>query len=480
MILKEELLKIELVVDNEYLDKYCELINLHLNDKKEKYKTQGHHIIPQYYYVDNNLKINSKKENIVNLSHKDHALAHYYLCLCSKDKYVYKNECALEYIFGHNLKEMNKDEIIKELDKYQEVFKDYCKRDTKCFERKGIPVVQYDKYTLNFIAEFSTSEEASRKTGVSVSGIRNCKNEKQHTAGGYIWAEKGKNPVHLSERKINIETKHVIQYDKDTLLEIKEWNSVKEIAKEFKASQKSIRRCCLEKDKTYKGYIWRYKDDNVPLIIEKEPKKRKRKNVYMYNLEGQLINTFDSSFDASECLDLFEDSIRKCCNGSTLSYHNFIFLYKKDIGIVNDRKNRIKNRIKNMKKINSKKVFQYDLGCNLIQVFNSIKEASDKTFISASCIRKNCYKKTKKGKGYFWRFEGDVPTPIIKKQKLIPKKKIKLIAYNKTTGEKVGEWHKYCDAVKETGKSYSRIKNCVCGLSSCVDEYIFKIQKNVG
>ena len=44
--LKEKLLSLGIVEDNEYLDFYCTLIENNRDTKREKYKTQKHHIIP--------------------------------------------------------------------------------------------------------------------------------------------------------------------------------------------------------------------------------------------------------------------------------------------------------------------------------------------------------------------------------------------------------------------------------------------------
>ena len=79
MTLKEKLLNLNIVVDNEYLDKYCELIESNKETKKEKFKTQCHHIIPRCYYIHNRIDVNNNDDNLVNLSHKNHLLSHYYL-----------------------------------------------------------------------------------------------------------------------------------------------------------------------------------------------------------------------------------------------------------------------------------------------------------------------------------------------------------------------------------------------------------------
>lgn len=102
--LKEQLLGINLVINNEYLDKYIELINNNLKTPKQTYKTQIHHIIPRYYFKCCNLKIDDTKQNLVNLFFKDHILAHYYLTKCSStDYYKYSNLLALQYMLNGEL-----------------------------------------------------------------------------------------------------------------------------------------------------------------------------------------------------------------------------------------------------------------------------------------------------------------------------------------------------------------------------------------
>ena len=65
--IKNKLLNLNVFIDNEYLDKYIELIEINRNTKREKFKTQQHHIIPRSYYKHNNLEIDNSKENLVNV-----------------------------------------------------------------------------------------------------------------------------------------------------------------------------------------------------------------------------------------------------------------------------------------------------------------------------------------------------------------------------------------------------------------------------
>lgn len=92
MTLKEKLLTLGIVENNEYLDKYIEIVENNKTTKREKFKTQQHHIIPISYYRHNQLPINNDRENLVHLTHREHALAHYYLTKCAKPKW-FKGSC---------------------------------------------------------------------------------------------------------------------------------------------------------------------------------------------------------------------------------------------------------------------------------------------------------------------------------------------------------------------------------------------------
>jgi hypothetical protein len=57
-------------------------------------------------------------------------------------------------------------------------------------------------------------------------------------------------------------------------------------------------------------------------------------------------------------------------------------------------------------KVYTRKIIQYDLEMNEINVFNSIKEASEKLNISLSCIKDVLKEKQKSSKGYIFRYLG--------------------------------------------------------------------------
>ena len=99
MKLKKEILNTGYFIDKEWLDKYCELIEKNKNTAKEKC-TQKHHILQRAYYNLIKQPCNDSKENLVNLKYSDHILAHYYLCLCTKNQLEKSNRTALFFMLN--------------------------------------------------------------------------------------------------------------------------------------------------------------------------------------------------------------------------------------------------------------------------------------------------------------------------------------------------------------------------------------------
>lgn len=126
--LKQKLLDLKIFENNEYFNKYVEIV-FENKDRKRKKKDKPffdkHHIIPKYYFKDNNLEVDNSKENLVVLTLKEHILVHYYLYESSKGlKYKYYNLLALSVmIYGKKKydKEWLLNEIHNNLDKLVEI-----------------------------------------------------------------------------------------------------------------------------------------------------------------------------------------------------------------------------------------------------------------------------------------------------------------------------------------------------------------------
>lgn len=108
-ISKEKLLLTGIFEDNNYLDLYINLINDNMSLQYIEGKTQLHHIIPKYYFYDNDLQVDNTNDNVVNLMYSDHIKAHYYLCGCCRHKKdVSRNALSIRFILnGKSLSDFN-------------------------------------------------------------------------------------------------------------------------------------------------------------------------------------------------------------------------------------------------------------------------------------------------------------------------------------------------------------------------------------
>lgn len=101
MISKDELLATGYFVENEYFDKYLELVESNKNTQEKKFRTNNHHILPYHYFINNGLQVDNSSKNIVTLQFKDHLLAHFYLSGCTKGRYKYWNLYSIFLMSGH-------------------------------------------------------------------------------------------------------------------------------------------------------------------------------------------------------------------------------------------------------------------------------------------------------------------------------------------------------------------------------------------
>lgn len=94
---KDDLLKFKCFVDNEFLDKYIDIVCSVYEpcDDMEK-----HHIIPRMVFKKYGITLDNSDENIVLLPYMKHVLAHYYLSKCTCSDIKYKNLYAMAIIYG--------------------------------------------------------------------------------------------------------------------------------------------------------------------------------------------------------------------------------------------------------------------------------------------------------------------------------------------------------------------------------------------
>lgn len=126
-------------------------------------------------------------------------------------------------------------------------------------------VLQINRNTFEIINKFCSTHEAGKYLGKKNGKISNaclCK----CIAYGYLWiyqSDYEKLDIPLNEYFVNIanRTKPILQIDKESNRVINEFNSISEAANKTGFVKRRIHRVCNGERKTYKGFIWKYKNE---------------------------------------------------------------------------------------------------------------------------------------------------------------------------------------------------------------------------
>lgn len=116
--------------------------------------------------------------------------------------------------------------------------------------------------------------------------------------------------------------------------------------------------------------------------------------VKQYDLNGNFIEEYDSLTQAAKSLDLLGSKISQCCNGLRKTHGGFQWRFSNDP----------EPGVCAVKIIYAKKVGQYDLNDNLLNIYNSTGQAARAVKGTQSAISRCCNKKAKTHKGFKWKF----------------------------------------------------------------------------
>ena len=298
--IKQSLLNTGYFEDNEYLDKYCDLVIIK-STKQDSLKTQEHHCIPICYYkliynfkkdLDAKKKANLDSNNyIINILYKDHILVHYYLCFCSKPKLKNRLINAFFHLTNRKWKytDFNPETDLEEYQKLYEEWIIHLKKDKerkqkiKNYFKNNNHSSCYTKEVKNKMSQnmrgrlglhgrkvicienqlsFTTESEASLWLGkgdITACLYKNSKGEYSNlTAGGYHWA-------YLDDKERQEELKEFIGKDRYSFkgkpnkclkIECLEtnliYNSIKEASGLLHISTESIINSCKGRKGNYK------------------------------------------------------------------------------------------------------------------------------------------------------------------------------------------------------------------------------------
>lgn len=240
----------------------------------------------------------------------------------------------------------------------------------------------------------SMAEAAFKVGGKSGNSIRCCCNGVCKTAYGYQWAyyEEGKKYELKQYEKYN--GRKVICIDTKVI-----YRSVRHAATELELNEGSIRACCSGKYKTAGGLQWSYYQKGK--VYELEIEEPTGKPVICINSK----QIYRSVVIAAAETGINKSNIYQCClgykplaGGYQWSYYEEGNTYElnKDIELLK-KENRVPLGLKDG---TSKKV----ICINTLEIFNSVKEASEKYNITPSCISSVCRGESLTAAGYQWSF----------------------------------------------------------------------------
>ena len=120
--------------------------------------------------------------------------------------------------------------------------------------------------------------------------------------------------------------------------------------------------------------------------------------ILMFDIDGNLLRTFNSIIDAERELKYNHECISRCCSGKILSYKNCIWLYKGQESLLQERIDKCK------KSNNFHRVARCDMDGNVLQIYPNISIAARESVTSRTQIdrqlKKNIISKNSK---WLWK-----------------------------------------------------------------------------
>lgn len=154
-----------------------------------------------------------------------------------------------------------------------------------------------------------------------------------------------------------------------------------------------ISACCRGEITHAKMFQWKYLSDNK--IIQKLNNPIINNiTVYQFDSKGKLIAKYSNLLEASKKTGIQKNSICNVCRLKAKTAGGYIWRYEynKDLLITN-----IPHKA-------SKRVGQYSLNGELLNIYNSINEAGEQTGINKANIGQVCSNKRKTAGNFIWKF----------------------------------------------------------------------------
>lgn len=181
-------------------------------------------------------------------------------------------------------------------------------------------IIQLDK-NKNIINYFDSLREAERETGFYRAHISRCcrKIKNYNTVGGFIFEFNSENLDPPTVNKINKiinnnpNRKEVVQYDLEGNV-ISEFRSLSQASGLSGCHIYLISKCCKEKKYyTVNNTTFRYKGDDFDYYPYNKHKQINSKVIIKYDLDGNIIERFESQRKAAKDVNTNHGNIKRCC-----------------------------------------------------------------------------------------------------------------------------------------------------------------------
>lgn len=193
--------------------------------------------------------------------------------------------------------------------------------------------ITIDKYDINskkLIGSYSSVAEALRSINKYQGGtpIKNCLNNIQNSAYGYVW--RYSNQSFDSRKTGNIHEKAVDVYDlnKQYIGSFKSISSALSTLGLNDNIHSNVVNCCVGKVKTASGYIWRYKGDKLEKY--NTTKKTRAIQINQYSKDNVFISSYESATYICNLFGYCRGTIIDCCKHRIEECYGYKWFYAKD------------------------------------------------------------------------------------------------------------------------------------------------------
>lgn len=371
--------------------------------------------------------------------------------------------------------------------------------DTGIREAYKRPVIQYD-LDKNKIEEFSSIKDASIKTCISTGPIGKCCRGEIENCRGFIFVFKE------DESKIRLSNKNrrVIQIDPTTKETIGTFENVTEASDYAEVLPKFMIKCCRNADFVYKGYIWKYADDDT-----KSVNKIRNFGTGKYpriKIKGEEVKGYFVCKNGSVWSEKLKKYLKQTVHGGYYGitiHHNgkrhhgrihrivaeLFIPNPKNYGIVNHKDgNKLNNHATNLEWCNNSQnsrhahenglvntykrpVVKFDRDGKKLQEYESVTAAAKNNDIGSGSILNACKGKSKSSGGFIWKYKDDQSD--VKSLKNGEKCNVSVSQYD-SFGNKLNEYLSIAEAAKKVGVSRTSISSACSGKTKTSAGFFWK------